>query len=167
VAIPWGLSLKLPSYTRYGLPIALLFVTGSVAVFLLHRSGRHGAVLGVILGIVAAGSLYVSAVIFPLVNPYKSSRFLSQEVTSRIQPGEKLGIYGAAPEAFNFYTGIVPIVELERGENLFQFLRSAERVLCLIDASSFEAFQKMRGMPKVQVISQQAVGGNRFVLISN
>jgi hypothetical protein len=106
-------------------------------------------------------------VVFPLVNPYKSARHLSQEITSRIQPGEKLGIYGSAPEAFNFYTGIVPIIELETGDELFRFLRSPEQVWCLIDLPSFEVLRKMKRMPKVLLITQRQVGGDSFVLVAN
>jgi hypothetical protein len=167
VGIPLGLALKLPSYLPYGLPISLLFVAGGLAVFRLQRLGRPGTALGVILGILAAGSLYLTGVVFPLFNPYKSARYFSQEITSRIQPGEKLGIYGSAPEAFNFYTGIVPIVELENGDELFRFLRSPQKVLCLIDVDSFEVFRKVRDMPKVRLIAQRKVGGNSFVLVAN
>ncbi len=167
VATPLGLAVKLPAYLRYGLPVAIAGVAGSLALFLWYRSKRHGAVLGMIIGIMTAGFLYASGIVFPLVNPYKSARFLSQEITSRIRPGEKLGIYGIAPEAFNFYTGIVPIMEMERGEELFRFLRSSDRVLCLIDARSFEALQNSGGMPNVRLITRQPVGGNTFVLVSN
>jgi hypothetical protein len=123
--------------------------------------------LGVVLGVVAAAFLYLCGVVFPLVNPYKSARYLSQEITSRIQPGEKLGIYGSAPEPFNFYTGIVPIVELESGYELFGFLRSPQQVWCLIDVRSFKVFQKMRDMPKVLMITERQVGGSSFVLVAN
>jgi hypothetical protein len=165
--IPLGLFMKLPSYLGYGLPISIIFLAGGFALFRAQRLGRHGMVLGSILGVIAAASLYVSGVVFPLVNPYKSARYLSQEITSRIRPGEKLGIYGSAPEAFNFYTGIVPIVELESGDELFRFLRSPEQVWCLIDVDSFEVFRKARSMPKVLVITQRQVGGNSFVLVAN
>ena len=167
VVIPLGLSMKFPSYLSYGLPLSFLFVAGSFAIFRAQRVGRHGMVLGVILGILAAAFLYVSGVVFPLVNPYKSARYLSQEITSRIQPGEKLGVYGSAPGSFNFYTGIVPIVELESGDELFRFLRSPQQVWCLIDVRSFEAFQKIKDMPKIQVIARRQVGGNNFVLVAN
>jgi hypothetical protein len=165
--MPLGLFMKLPSYLSYGLPISFLFVAGGLALFRAQRAGRHGMVLGVIFGVVAAASLYVHGVVFPLVNPYKSARYFSQEITSGIQPGEKLAIYGAAPESFNFYTGIVPIVELENGDELFRFLRSPQKVLCLIDVDSFEAFRKVRDMPKVRLIAQRKVGGNSFVLVAN
>jgi hypothetical protein len=167
MVLPLALLMKHPSYLRYGLPLSALLLLGSFALFRAQRLVRHGVALGVIFGIIAAAFLYVSGVVFPLVNPHKSVRSLSREITSRIQPGEKLGIYGSAPEAFNFYTGIVPIVELERGEELFRFLRSPEQVWCLIDLPSFEAFQKMKGMPKVLLITRRQVGGNSFVLVAN
>ena len=167
VVIPLALLMKFPSYLRYGLPVSFLFLVGSLALLRAQRMRRHGMALGVVLGVVAAAFLYLCGVVFPLVNPYKSARYLSQEITSRIQPGEKLGIYGSAPESINFYTGIVPIVELESGYELFGFLRSPQQVWCLIDVRSFEVFQKMRDMPKVLMITERQVGGSSFVLVAN
>jgi len=167
VVIPLALLMKFPSYLRYGLPVSFLFLVGSFALLRAQRMGRHGMALGVVLGVVAAAFLYLCGVVFPLANPYKSARYLSQEITSRIQPGEKLGIYGSAPESINFYTGIVPIVELESGYELFGFLRSPQQVWCLIDVRSFKVFQKMRDMPKVLMITERQVGGSSFVLVAN
>jgi len=107
-------------------------------------------------------------VIFPLVNPYKSARYISEEVTSRILPEEKLGIYGdLGTGPYNFYTGIVPILDMEKKEDLFRFLQSTERVFCILLFSDFHSFQTMEGWPRVQLITRRKVGSNDVVLISN
>jgi 4-amino-4-deoxy-L-arabinose transferase-like glycosyltransferase len=167
-AIPWVVSMKFPSYLPYSLPIAFLMVGGSLAMFVLRRFKNHGAIFVLIVAMMAGGFFYTLRVVFPLVNPYKSARFISQEITRRIQPGEKLGLYGGFGSGpYNFYTGIVPILELERKEDLFDFLRSSERVFCLLKFREFSSFQSMEGRPVVQLISRRKVGDDDIVLISN
>ena len=95
--------------------MAFLFIGGGVTLFYFNRMKRYYALFFLIAGIVAGGFFYTLRVIFPLVNPYKSARFICQEITSRIQPGERLGLYGGfGTGPYNFYTGIVPIHEMEK-----------------------------------------------------
>ncbi len=168
IVAPWVVSAKLPAYFSYSLPVAFLLVGGSLALFFSYRFKRYGILFLVIVGLMAGGFFYTLSTVFPLVNPYKSARFICQEITSRIQPGEKLAIYGDfEPGPFNFYTGIVPIPVLNEGEDLLNFLRSAERVFCLLRSRDFLRFQLMEGRPEVQVIARRRVGGDHFVVISN
>jgi hypothetical protein len=121
-----------------------------------------------IIGMMAGGFFYASRVIFPLVNPYKSARYLSQEIKARIQPEEKLGIYGDLGSGpYNFYTEIVPILDLEKKEDLFRFLQSQGRVFCLLPFRDFYSFRAMEGWPKIQLIARRKMGSNDVVLISN
>jgi hypothetical protein len=167
-AIPWIVSMEFHSFLLYSLPIAFLMIGGSVALFVLYRFRDHTSIYFLILGMVAMGYFYTSLVIFPLVNPYKSARFMSQEITSRIQSGEKLGLYGnigAGP--FNFYTGIYPIAEFDLEKELFHFLQSEEKVYCLIRLKEFSALHSKEGWPKVQVITQRRIGNDEILLVSN
>jgi 4-amino-4-deoxy-L-arabinose transferase-like glycosyltransferase len=167
-AIPWVISMKFPSYLPYSLPISFLLVGGSLAMFVLYRFKHYAAILFLIIGMLAGGYFYTSRVIFPLVNQVKSARFTSQEITARIQPGEKLAVYGRISTGpFNYYTGIVPIWELNEMADLLSFLRSSERVFCLIHFKEFSEFQKREGRPKVQLISRRRVGNQEIVLVSN
>jgi hypothetical protein len=148
--------------------MAFLMVGGSLAMFVLFHFKNYAAIFFLIIGMMAGGFFYTSRVVFPLVNPYKSARFISQEIKSRIQPGERLGIYselGTGP--YNFYTGIVPILELEKREDILHFLQSSGRVFCLLKFRDFYSLQAMDGWPKVQLIARRGVGGNDIVLISN
>ena len=167
-AIPWVIWKKLSSYLPYALPMAFLLAGGSLALFVLHRSKHYGAILFLLVGMMAGGFFYTTRVVFPLVNPFKSARYISQEVKSRILPGEKLGIYGdLVTGPYNFYTGIVPILELEKKEDLLQFLQSQERIFCLLRFRDFYSFQSMEGWPKVQLIARHRIGNNDMALISN
>ena len=168
VATLWVVSARFPAYFFYSLPVAFLLVGGSLVLFISYRFKRHGIVFFVIFGLMAGGFFYAQRVVFPAVNSYKSARFICQEITSRIRPGEKLAIYGDfEPGPFNFYTGIVPIPVLNEKEDLLDFLRSRERVFCLLRSRDFLRFQLMEGSPEVQLIARRGVGGDDFVVISN
>jgi 4-amino-4-deoxy-L-arabinose transferase-like glycosyltransferase len=167
LAAPGVVWKKLPAYFSYSLPVSIILVGGSVAAFLFYRLRNRGAVFLLLSGITAAGFFYAFGVAFPLANPYRSGRYLSQEITSRIQPGEKVGIYGETTGSYNFYTGIIPIRELEDGEDLFRFLGSTERVFCLVNEKWFETFQRTGKMPGFELIAKRPVGNDTIVLISN
>lgn len=168
VGVPWVVSTRFPFYLSYSLPVALLFVGGGIALFILHQFKHRAALFFLIVGIMTGGFFYTLRVVFPAINPYKSARFISQEITSRIQPGERLVVYGdfvIAP--YNYYTGIVPIVEIEKREELIRFLQSEQRVFCLMKYRDFEEFQKREGRPKIKLIARRNVGGDDMVVVSN
>ncbi len=168
VSIPWVVSMKFPSYLLYSLPITLLFAGGAIALFILHRFRDRAAIFFLIVGIMGGGVFYAQRVIFPIINPYKSARFISQEITSRIQPGERLAIYGdfvIAP--YNYYTGIIPILEIEKRDEFIRFLQSEKRVFCLLKFRDYAQFQTMEGRPRVELIARRNVGDDDMVLISN
>ena len=168
VSLPWVISAKLPPYFSYSLPVAFLLVGVSISLFLFNRSKYYGAVFLLIVGMMAGGFFYTLRVVFPLVNPHKSARFICQEITSRMQSGDKLGLYGDfEPGPYNFYTGIVPIPVFEEEEALSHFLRSPERVFCLLRSRDFLKFQTAEGRPEFQLILRRRVGDREFALISN
>lgn len=168
VGIPWVVSTKFPAYLLPSLPIAFLFAGGSVVLFFFHRLRYRAALFFLIVGIVAGGFFYTLRVAFPLINPYKSARFISQEIISRIQPGERLAIYGIPVIApYSYYTGIVPILEIDQKEELIHLLQSPERVFCLMKYREFAQFQTMESKPKMEFIVRRNVGGDDMVLVSN
>jgi 4-amino-4-deoxy-L-arabinose transferase-like glycosyltransferase len=168
LALPWVLGAKLPAYQVYGFPVTLLMVGGSIALFLAWRKRRYGLIFSLVVAIMSSGLFYTLRVVYPLVNPYKSARYLSQEIVSRIKPGETLGYLGTGMTApFNFYTGIVPIVELEKTEDLELFLQSPERVYCLLQYKELVSLLKGPGTPKMELIARRGVGSRDMVLISN
>ena len=168
IALPFVISAKLPSYLLYSFPMALILVIGSLLMFHFSRFKKYEAVILLLAGIIGAGFFYTLGVIFPLVNPYKSARQVCQEVTSRIQPGERLGLYGGfGTGPYNFYTGIVPIEEMERKEDLFRFLQAPVRVFCILRLEDFSSLQSIPEKPPFRLISQNRVGSNEIVLISN
>lgn len=166
--LPWLVSIKFPSFMPYSLPLAFLLVGGSVTLFILYRFRNLGVMFLLFIGILTAGYFYTARAVFPLINDYKSARFISQEVVSRIQPGEKLAVYGRLSTApYNFYTGIVPILDLVSPMSLFQFLNTSERVFCLITSHELRRLQGMGEGSEMHLIARHSVGENDVVLISN
>jgi 4-amino-4-deoxy-L-arabinose transferase-like glycosyltransferase len=166
-AIPWIISTKYPSYLSYGLPVAFLMVGGGLTLFAYYRFKNYGVVFLLIIAIVAGGSYYVLRAIFPALNSYRSARFISQELTSALQPGEKLASFLLEPAPYNYYTGIVPIVELEEEEALKSFLQSRERVFCLIKSKDLDGIQTKGALPMVELAVRHHLGHRDVVLISN
>jgi hypothetical protein len=166
--ILWIAFSRFPSYIVYVFPAAFLLVGMSAALFVLSRSRRHAAILLVLVGVMAAGFFYTFRVGFPLINPFKSARFVSAEILSRFQPGEKIAIYGIVDTGpYNYYTGIVPILELERLEAVMAFLQSENRAYCLLWNKDLAHYRAVPGWPAPEVISRQGVGHRDIVLVSN
>ena len=142
-------------------------VGGGLTLFAFYRFKNYGVVFLLIIAIVAGGSYYVLRAIFPALNSYRSARFISQELTSALQPGEKLASFLLEPAPYNYYTGIVPIVELEREEALISFLQSRERVFCLIKSKKLDGIQTKGALPMVELAVRHHLGHRDVVLISN
>ena len=168
-AILWTGATRFSSYyLAYVFPMAFLLVGFSLSLFALSRSRHHGALLLVLVGMMVAGFFYTFRVGFPLINPFKSARFISGEILSRIEPGEKLAVYGDFETGpYNYYTGIVPILELEGDEALSRFLKSPERVYCLIRPSDLAEIRTKEGLPIVEKSIKYSVGHRDMILISN
>jgi 4-amino-4-deoxy-L-arabinose transferase-like glycosyltransferase len=167
-ALPWVVSIKFRPYLFHSLLISF-FVTGSSLVFfILYRFKNYGAIFLLIAAMTGAGYFCTTRVIFPLVNPYKSARFISQEITSRLKPGEKVAAYGDFETGpYNYYTGIVPILELEGERSLSNFIGSSERVFCFLRNKDLRKIQNKEGFPKVYLISRQNGGPKDIALVCN
>jgi 4-amino-4-deoxy-L-arabinose transferase-like glycosyltransferase len=168
MAMPWVISARFPSHFYYGLPVVFFSIGAALGLLIFIRFRYYGAIFLLIIGMMGGGFFYTLRVIFPLVNPHKSTRFICQEITSRIQPGEKLAIYGDfEPSPYNYYTGIVPILVLWGEEKFLNFLRSPERIFCLIRIGDFSRFERRGDMPEVKVIARRGFEENYIILISN
>jgi hypothetical protein len=168
LASPWIVSSKLPPYFWHSLPVAFLLVGISLAVFFMHRLKHDGKAFVLIVVMVAAGLFYSQRVVFPAVNPYKSARLISEEITSRVSTGDKLCVYGkVSAGSYNFFTGIVPIYDFSRPEDFFGFAKSPGRVFCLLTFEDYSRFQKIQDCPEMRLLARHQVGKNDVVLISN
>jgi hypothetical protein len=145
---------------------------GSGILLSIARGLRYKSVVFILIVATAGmGFFYTTRVIFPLVNPYKSARFISQEIVQTMKPGEKLVMYGyigsAVTAQFNFYTGIVPILEIEKEAEIIDLLRSKERVFCLLKYRDYESLSRKYTDLSLNLIIRRSVGDRDMAFVSN
>ena len=168
VALPYVASIKFPSYFPSILPVAVMSAGCSIALLIFCRFKNYRAILLLLIGMMVGESFYASRVIFPAVNPQMTARLMAEEIKSRIQPGDKLATYrGIGVDPYNYYTGIVPIPMIHTEAALLDFLRSSERVFCLLRLNDFSELFNKEGKPKVVLIARRRVRRDDVVLISN
>jgi 4-amino-4-deoxy-L-arabinose transferase-like glycosyltransferase len=150
------------------IPFIFLLLGSAILLSLTHGLKYKSAVFTLIVATVGIGFFYGTRFIFPMVDPYKSARFLSQEIQRIIKPGDKLAMYGGfAIGPYNFYTGIVPIVDIESEDEIVNFFHSEARVFCLIQNHEYEALKKKDLEIPLHLITRRKVGGKDIVLASN
>jgi hypothetical protein len=159
--------LSYVSYKSYA-PLIFLLLALGILLLLAQRLKRRSTVFVLIVLTIGVTFFYSTRLIFPKVDPYKSARFLSQEIQQSMKPGDKLAMYGGfAIGPYNFYTGIVPIVDIESDEEMVTLFRSKEKVFCLIQHHEYEALKnKDLGIP-LHLITRRKVGSKDIVLASN
>ncbi len=168
-----GLGAKYLSYVpRWSvIPSVYLLVGSGVLLSLAHRLRYKSLVFVLIVATTGIGFFYTTRVIFPLVNPYKSARFISQEIMQRMSMGGKLVIYGnsgsAGTSQFNFYTGIVPILETEDEKEILELFRSKERIFCLVDYEDYKILIGKYPELSLKLIIRRSVGNRDAVFVSN
>jgi 4-amino-4-deoxy-L-arabinose transferase-like glycosyltransferase len=153
------------------IPFIILLIASGVLLSFAQALRYKFLVFILIVATAGMGFFYTTQVIFPLVNPYKSARFLSQEIVQTMKPGEKLVMYGdigsAVTAQYNFYTRIVPILEIENEGEVIDLLRSKERVFGLFKYRDYERLSmKYIGVP-LRLITRRSVGDRDMAFVSN
>ncbi len=168
VALPWVVSKKFPDYLLYSLPVAFLFAAWGVTLMILWLYRSHRAILLLLIGVTAAVYVYGFGVIFPLANSRMSARFISEEISSRFQPGDQIAVFrGLEADPYNYYTGLAPILVLLTPNQLHQFVNSEERVFCILTYRDFSQIFGKEGGPEVLLIARRRVRSDDVALISN
>jgi 4-amino-4-deoxy-L-arabinose transferase-like glycosyltransferase len=168
-----GLGAKYLSYVpRWSvIPFIFLLVGSSILLSLAHGLRYKSLVFILIVATVGIGFFYTTRVIFPLVNPYKSARFISQEIVQTMKLGERLAMYGdfgsAGTSPYNFYSGIVPILEIENEMEIIDLFRSKERVFCLVEYDDYERLTRKYTDLPLNLITRRSVGNRDMVFVSN
>lgn len=172
--VQWaGLGVSYFSYVPSGSIIFFIFLLfgSSVLLSLAHGLKYKSIVFALILAIMGIAFFYVTRFIFPAVNPYKSARFISKEIVQTMRPGERLVMYGdygsrgTAP--YNFYTGIVPILETESEGEVMDLFRSKERVFCLLRYGDYGILSRRYADVRLHLITRRSIGDRDMALVSN
>lgn len=168
-----GTGAKYLSYVpRWSIiPSIFLLVGSGILLSLAHGLKYEFIVFILIVATVAIAFFYTTRVIFPLVNPHKSARFISQEIVQTMKPGEKLVMYGdigsAVSAQYNFYTGIVPIREIENEGEVIDLFRSKERVFGLLRCRDYERLSMKYTDAPLHLIVRRSVGDRDMAFVSN
>jgi 4-amino-4-deoxy-L-arabinose transferase-like glycosyltransferase len=168
-----GIGVKYLSYVPHWsvMPFVFLLVGSAILLSFAHRLRYKSIVFILIVATVAIAFFYTTRVIFPLVNPYKSARFLSKEIVQTMKTGGKLVIYGGSGSAgtsqFNFYSGIVPILEIENEKEIIDLFHSKEKVFCLVEYDDYERLIRKYTDLSLTLITRRGVGSRDMVFVSN
>jgi len=164
---------KYLSYVPRWSVVPFIFLAGGAGILLFLAQGLKYKSLVFILLVATAGTgfFYTTRVIFPLVNPYKSARFVSQEIMEKMKAGGRLVIYGDSGSAgtaqFNFYTGIVPILETEDEKEIIDLFRSEEKIFCLVNYEDYEILIKKYPGLSLNLVTRRSVGSRDVIFVSN
>jgi 4-amino-4-deoxy-L-arabinose transferase-like glycosyltransferase len=150
----------------------IILLVGSGILLTLFQALKYKSLVFILLAATAGmGFFYTTRMIFPLVNPYKSARFISQEIVQTMKTGGKLVRYGDSGSAgtaqFNFYSGIVPILEIEDEKEIIDLFRSKEKVFCLVHYEDYERLISKYPDLSLNLIIRRGVGNRDMVFLSN
>ncbi|MCJ7785088.1 MAG: glycosyltransferase family 39 protein [Desulfobacterales bacterium] len=168
-----GSGAKYLSYVpRWSVFPFIMLLVGSSILLTLSQALKYKSLVFILLAATAGmGFFYTTRVIFPLVNPYKSARFISQEIVQTMKNGGKLVIYGdsgsAVTSQYNFYSGIVPILEIEDEKEIIDLFHSKEKVFCLAEYDDYERLIRKYTDLSLNLITRRGVGSRDMVLVSN
>jgi 4-amino-4-deoxy-L-arabinose transferase-like glycosyltransferase len=170
ISLPIVAALKGSFYLEHpweiGLVTALITGGGALLAFLAHHHRRRDLPFYIVVATIFALSLYGAQRIFPEINRYKSARPLSQAIVSAMRPGDQLGIYQLEGANFMYYTGYNQMRWLEDEGKLKEFLRSPQRVLCIMRERQYRLLQQDPTLA-IFVVATGQVGSKRLVVVSN
>lgn len=154
-------------FKSYG-PFIFLLPVSAALLGLAQRLRRRALVFLLIVMSTGIGFFYGTRFIFPMIDPYKSARFLSTEIKEKMRPGDTLAMYGGfAVGPYNFYTDIIPIVDIKDMREMADFFRSSDRKLCLIQNHEYEALKKTESALPMYLIARRKVGSKDILLVAN
>jgi 4-amino-4-deoxy-L-arabinose transferase-like glycosyltransferase len=170
ISLPIVAALKGGFYLEHpweiGLITALIVGGGSFLAFLSHRYRRRDLPFYIIVATIFALSLYGATRIVPEINKYKSARPLSQDIVSAMRPGDQLGLYQMEGTNLIYYTGYNQMRWLEEEGELQAFLRSSQRVLCIMRERDYKRLAEDPTL-SLSVVATGQAGHKRLVVITN
>jgi 4-amino-4-deoxy-L-arabinose transferase-like glycosyltransferase len=106
-----------------------------------HFTGFFWTMVGMVVSI----AVFVIVAFVPPLNPYYSTKGLSQRLDLILPPGEKLVCYHRLKDSALFYTNRLVLV-LKGRQQLMDYLASDKPVFCIIERRHFERLEKAKKM---------------------
>jgi len=148
-------------------PLALILGLGSVLTLFTLLKKRTALSFSLLIMIMTGSIFYSVDHVFPYLNQFKSAKPLSIRIKTLMKEGDLLGSYHVKTPAFNFYTGVRDIAQLENTLDLIDFfLRSKNRAFCLMKKEDFEELSHLMPFHLFQWDAGK-IGGREIILISD
>lgn len=145
-----GVALPVAGYRTAVVPqwipllLGVAVLASGLAVIRSTLRGRYLPSVGLITAGIATAYLIAAGVLFPALDPVKSSRAFSMKILEVTRASREAGHVVPSfhlsnlPEAFSFYTRGVYFPEIEDPAALAEHLRDPQRVFAVADADSLD-----------------------------
>lgn len=152
--------------------IAAAVLLAGAAVFWTAIRGRYLASVGLTAAGIATAYLLAAGLLFPALNPVKSSREFSARILDVTRESRQAGHVVPAfhlsnlPEAFSFYTRGVYFPEIEDPDELAEHLRRAEQVYAVADEDRLDLLpEDVRS--SIRLLDRTRLSRKSVVILSN
>lgn len=106
--------------------------------------------------------------IFPVIDRYKSPKYFSHKIARYVKEEDKLVAFKMNPVYWLYYLNRRYLKELDTYEDLDAYLRSNERVFCIIENKDYEGFTRFHKTAVYPLEKEDVYGRKKvFALISN
>lgn len=83
--------------------------------------------------------------IFPYIDKYKSTKYFSESVINYLTPAQQLRTFQTNPVYWLFYLNRRQIEEIDDIDRLNEYLKSKDRIFCIIENGKYEEFEGAYG----------------------
>jgi 4-amino-4-deoxy-L-arabinose transferase-like glycosyltransferase len=145
---------------------ALIAGAGGYYIFLALRHHRRDLAVYIIVATVFALGLYGAIRILPEIDRYKSARPLAQTIISAMRPGDQIGFYQLEEANLIYYMGYNQVRWLEKEGEFKEFLRSPQRVICIMRERHYDLLKEDPTL-SLSVVATGQIGSKHLVVVSN
>jgi 4-amino-4-deoxy-L-arabinose transferase-like glycosyltransferase len=142
--IAWALSIFIfftTSRSKNILYILPMYPAAAIAVaYYWDHKQKPVKPLIVSVAAIIALSAAISLFIMPHIDEIKSPKYLSSEIRAHVGPGDRLSTFQLNPVYWLYYCERSRINELDGKDKLDEYLRSGDRVFCIIDLSAYKDY---------------------------
>jgi len=153
-------------YAEYGGKLsflAMVLASGTAISFLAFFWKKRPALSFLsIVGMMCFFLGVLVVLILPRIDLVRPTRALSYKITSLIQPGEKIGIYLSSDPSLVYYSDH-PVMQIWTTADFFSFLRSEERVYCLMDEEHYLKLKEENSQIPLYILDRK----RQKVIVSN
>ena len=112
MALPFAAFKIEPALFSWALLAAVVFIAGSLGMWIFLRRRQVGYFLSGVLVVLLATSLIASARVFPYLDKYKSPRPIGEAIRSRLPADAAVYVFKSKMADFNYYArrALIPVV---------------------------------------------------------